>query len=152
MRLAPLARPAFLALLLSGLACSDGLAPWPSALLSDLEGGPVFLVQSQPATVVMEALFDGRVRADDDGCLRLDLESPDGATIVWPFGATLEPRGGTYRVRDVNGRVVGVVDDRFRFGGGFVAHLHDGIPMNEDTRARADERCPGAFWIVGEIP
>lgn len=146
------ARPLLVALVMGGLGCSDSQGPSASALLSDLDGGPVFLVQSEPATAVMEALFDGRVLMDAAGCLRLEIGSPEDATVVWPFGTTLEAFGSTYRVREEGGRAVGVVGERFRFGGGFVSELHDGIPMNEDARAHAGERCPGVYWIVGEIP
>ena len=30
--------------------------------------------------------------------------------------------------------------------------LHDGISMNESARTRAEAQCPGAYWIVGDIP
>lgn len=152
MHAAPLSRSLLLALLTLGLACSDSQGPHDPALLGDLDGGPVFLVQSEPATAVMEALFDGRVLLDPSGCPRLDVGGPEDATVVWPYGATLVHHGGTYVVRDAEGREVGVVGERFRFGGGYVPRLHDGIPMNVDARARAEAQCPGVYWIVGEIP
>ncbi len=151
MQLAHLTRSLMLALAVAA-ACSDGQSPQAPILLSDLDGGPLFLVQSEPATAVMEALFDGPVLLDAAGCLRLDLGSSESATVVRPFGATLEALDGTYRVRDGDGRAVGTVGERFRLRGGFISDLHDGIPLNQDARARAHAQCPGTYWIVGELP
>jgi hypothetical protein len=80
------------------------------------------------------------------GCLRLD--TPDTHTVIWPKGFDL---GADLRVRDDRGAVVGRIGGAFRLGGGEVPSLHDGIPLSEADRVRAGSRCPGRFWIVGEV-
>lgn len=108
----------------------------------------VFLTQNVVPVAVMDALFEGRVVRDEAGCLRLD--SPDPATVVWPKGFTLEVAGETLRVRDAAGGVLGRIGEAFRLGGGEVPSLHPGIGMSEADRARAENTCPGRFWIVGD--
>lgn len=63
--------------------------------------------QSEAPDAVMDALFEGRVTRDDDGCLRLD--TPDAHTVVWPFGFSLAARDGKLVVQDAGGAVVGRV-------------------------------------------
>lgn len=115
--------------------------------LLGLSGGDdvIFLVQRVEPTVVMEALFEGRVVPDSAGCLR--LAGPDPATVVWPYGARLD--GLT--VRDAAGRTIGRIGGPFRLGGGEVPALHTGIPLSAAEREAA-RRCPGRFWIVGDVP
>ena len=109
----------------------------------------VFLVQEVTPLVVMEALFEGRVRADARGCIR--LESADDATVVWPAGFRLVREGTHLEIRDVNDRRVGRLGGRFRLGGGEVAELHDGLGLDRALRQLAANRCPGRFWIVGDV-
>lgn len=130
-------------------ATCTAASPDPAGLRFDEVGGVTFLAQTAPPNAVMEALFQGRVIVDDAGCMR--LESPDPATVVWPYGFTLERRRRDMVVLDGNGREVGVAGGSFRFGGGEVPTLHEGLALNATTRARALERCPGRFWIVGDI-
>lgn len=115
--------------------------------LLNVSGGDdvVFLVQRVQPTAVMEALFEGRVAPDSAGCLR--LAGPDPATVVWPYGARLD---GT-TVRDAAGRTIGRLGGPFRLGGGEVSELHTGMALSAAERAAA-ARCPGRFWIVGEVP
>lgn len=147
----PLA-PAFAVLFLA--ACGPSEESLPTALGTlDLSGPEtLFLVQSEPATAVMEAFFQGRVVRDAAGCLRLEASGSDGATVVWPHGFTLDTAGDELRVRDDGAREVGRIGGEFRFGGGFVQTLHEGIPIAGSPRAEAAARCPGSFWIVGELP
>ena len=110
----------------------------------------VFLVQSERPDAVMEALFQGPVVRDAGGCLRLG--AADGPTAVWPFGFTLTSRSGDLVVRDEGGREVGAVGGFFRLGGGNVGELHEGIPLTDADRELARARCPGGWWIVGDVP
>ena len=98
----------------------------------------------------MDALFQGRVVTDAAGCIRLDSPPPDAGTVVWPFGFTLAREGRVLSVRDAAGREVGRIGGSFRFGGGHVPFLHEGTGFSAAERARAEARCPGTFWIVGE--
>jgi len=132
-------------------ACSSSDVQGPGDAPSPLAGADadvVFLSQSTDPSVVMAALFEGRVDRDESGCLRVDL--PEGHTVIWPAGFTLaEAADGALRVLNSEGSEVGRVGGRFRLGGGEVAALHEGIPMTEGDRRAARERCPGRYWIVG---
>lgn len=141
---------ALAALLLLGGCSSSGDGGPAAPLLSVLLDETVFLAQSEAPDAVMEALFEGRVKRDDDGCLRLD--TPDAHTVVWPFGFSLVTVGGELVVRDAEGDAVGAIGGRFRLGGGEVASLHDGIALAPEDRDRAESLCPGRYWIVGEVP
>jgi hypothetical protein len=109
----------------------------------------VFLVQKVTPLIVMDALFEGRVRADAQGCIR--LESVDDATVVWPAGFRLVRDGTDLEIRDADDRPVGRLGDRFRLGGGEVAELHDGLGLDPAVRQLAANGCPGRFWIVGDV-
>lgn len=113
--------------------------------------GTLFIAQQQPSGLVMDALYQGRVTRDAQGCLRLDIE-PDRHTVVWPYGFTLREQGGELHVRDASGRDLGAVGGSFELGGGEVAELHGGLALSAEARAAAESRCPGRFWIVGGVP
>jgi hypothetical protein len=125
-------------------ACSNS----PVDLTED-DNGFVFLTQSVVPDVVMDALFEGRVVADESGCLRLD--SVDDATVVWPAGYRLVRDGTRLEVRAPDGRTVGRLGGEFRLGGGEVNELHSGLQISAASRQRALDRCPGRFWIVGDV-
>ena len=109
----------------------------------------VFIVQGVVPDAMMQALFRGRVVLDAAGCLRLDL--PDPATVVWPKGFRLVEGSTGLRVVDGDGAVVGVVGGSFAFGGGEVPELAEWWGISAEDRQRAETRCPGRYWIVGEI-
>ncbi len=125
-------------------ACSSETGTGPG----DEATGVLFLAREAPASAVMDALFEGTVKLDARGCLRLD----SGRTVVWPYGFEPYVGGGALRVRDAAGRDVGRVGGGFRFGGGEVDALHDGLGLPAAARAEAEARCPGGFWVVGEVP
>jgi len=139
---------ALLATALAMAACSP--SDDPASLGAFEDGGLLFLAQTEPATVVMEALWDGVVERDERGCLRLATE--DRHTVIWPFGFTLGVRSDGPYVRDERGRDIGRLGGSFRFGGGEVPELHGGIPLHPTARAAAVSRCPGRYWIVGDVP
>lgn len=141
--------PAALALVALA-ACSNAPAADPVSLARGPGGeGTVFLAQTEAPEAIMDALFEGRVVRDPAGCLRLD--GPDPATVVWPKDFSLEERGGELLVVAEDGGVAGRVGGPFRLGGGEVPFLHDGIPVSDEDRRLAAERCPGRYWIVGEV-
>ena len=142
-----------LAIPLLGCGNDGGTAdPVTSTGADGMVDGTVFLVQSSPATAVMEALYRGPVRRDDQGCLRLEPDGDVPVTVVWPYGFTLETRDDGQHVRDADGRDIGRIGDSFTFGGGYVSALHSGIPLTQAQRGLAESRCPGTYWIVGEVP
>jgi hypothetical protein len=111
----------------------------------------VFLTETAPATFHMEALYKGNVVADAAGCLRL-AGTGDQHTVVWPFGFELRPHNSGANVVDAQGRVIGEIGGAFTVGGGEVPALHDGIALSEEQKAVAREKCPGRYWIVGDVP
>lgn len=131
-------------------SCSPGGDADPTTLSrSGDRDDAVFLTLDATPDAWMDALYEGPVRWDAAGCLR--LESSDRHTVVWPVGFDLVRRGGQLRVVDAEGREVGQIGGTFRLTGGEVPSLHDGVPMSAETRAEAERRCPGRYWIVGEV-
>lgn len=120
------------------------------SLLSLGGGETLFFTQTVVPDAVMDALFQGRVSRDVAGCLRLDLD--DRHTVIWPKGFSLDRRPGHLVVLDAGGDAVGRIGGHFRLGGGEVPFLHAGIPLSDADRERAEARCPGRYWIVGEVP
>lgn len=110
------------------------------------DAGVVFMTQNVIPTATMAALFEGRVIADEDGCLRLD--SADGHTVVWPHGYELTGGIDQVRILDRDGEPVGAVGGEFTLGGGEVTELLEAMGFTAEDRARAEERCPGRYWIV----
>lgn len=115
------------------------------------DGEVLFLTETVPATMHMQALYEGNVIADAAGCLRLTGMGLQH-TVVWPFGFELRRRMGVATVVDPAGRVIGEIGGAFALGGGEIPTLHDGIPLSDAQRALARDRCPGRYWIVGEVP
>jgi len=135
------------ALVLAGCS-SDTTGPANYSRVPD-DGGTLFLVSPIVPNAQMEALFEGRIAEDDEGCLR--LQPPDAATVVWPKGFDLEPRSAEAWVVDEKGRDVGFVGGWFRFSGGEVPFLHEGLGFSTAEAVRIQDRCPGRFWVVGEV-
>ena len=149
MALAPLTAAA---VLLSACSSSAGTTLSPDAVSAEVEGDVFLVQQSEEPNAFMEALFVGRIAADAEGCLRLETNEDGGepgATVVWRPGFRLDASGGSYLVRGPDGVVVGTVGGEFRLGGGFVQTLHEGIPMTDEMRNAALQRCPGDYWLVG---
>lgn len=130
-------------------ACTDRVTNSSDRALLSLDGDTYFVRQVQEPDAVMEALFQGQVVEDKGGCLR--LQGPSPSTVVWPFGSTLEPRSDGDRVLDGEGNELGRIGGVFRFGGGHVPFLHEGLGFSKADVTRIQARCPGRFWIVGEI-
>lgn len=79
---------------------------------------------------------------------RFAREAP---TVVWPFGATLDRRrDGAWIVR-LHDRTIGTIGGGFRLGGGEVDTLRPGMNVAASDIDRAVARCPGKFWLVGEV-
>lgn len=135
--------------LLSLVAC-DNAATGPSdpAALARLDG-TLFISQPQLPDAQMEALFQGAVLRDDAGCLR--LQPPSHATVVWPYGSHLVEKEGEHWVQAASGQTMGLVGGIFRFGGGVVPALNEGMGFTAAQIRTAHSRCPGRFWLVGEV-
>jgi len=127
------------------LACLAACDPSASTSVDD-PSAVVFLALDTHQDMYMDALFQGRVTLDAQGCLRLG--SGAGDTVIWPHGYTLDTRGGTLVVKDAQGREVGAVGGSFRFGGGEVTSLDQVNHVSATTRTKAEESCPGRYWFA----
>lgn len=67
---------------------------------------------------------------------------------MWPKGYGFDAKGDDVRILDAAGARVGTVGGAFKFGGGEVPYLHEGLGFTPDDRAFAEARCPGRFWIA----
>lgn len=130
-------------------ACSPGAGDGPALNTAVDPSQTVFLTQASPPDAFMEALFEGRVYRDAQGCLRLESLGGDHPTAIWPYGFTLQGRDGELHVRDAKGRSIGRIGGAFRFGGGMGSTLRQGVVSAQQHQA-AESRCPGSYWIVGE--
>jgi hypothetical protein len=134
-----------------GAGCADSKEGLPTNTLNSADvSSVVFLVQNADPGAVMDALFSGKISADAAGCLRLSGDDP--STVVWPVGFSVKSEAADLLILDKSGRLVGRVGGSFRLGGGHVPQLHDGIRMSAAARDLAHARCPGQFWIVGDVP
>ncbi len=131
----------------SSLTDVDPLAIEADTIEARIGSGIVFISMKVSPTDAMSALFEGAVIADEEGCLRLD--SVDEHAVVWPNGYGFDDTGGTVRILDAEGGLVGRVGDDFDLGGGEVTSLHDGLGFTQADRDLAEEHCPGRYWIVG---
>lgn len=151
MRSSMFARIATLSLaILAVAACGDAVdpagdeTPEPALAVED-RGEIVFLTQNVVPLVAMDALYEGRVVVDDEGCLRLD--TPTASTVVWPRDYDVEARDDGFVVVNGEGAEVGTVGGAFSLAGGEVNELSDAMGFTSEDRARAAERCPGRYWI-----
>jgi hypothetical protein len=140
---------ALLGLVALAAACTAGTGEDPDLNVAEDPSRTVFLTQATPPEVVMEALFEGRVYRDEQGCLRLESLGNERHTAVWPYGFTLESRDGKLYVKDAQGRSIGQVGGQFRLGGGEVPGA-ESADLTEEKRALARSRCPGRYWVVGD--
>jgi hypothetical protein len=131
------------------LGCSKSTTDLSEYSGFTLLGNTIFISRPEVNAGNMEAVYHGLVVKDDKGCLRLQ-PGMDG-TVVWPHGFSLQARDKGQWVIDRKGKTVGAVNGRFRFGGGFVPALQSSLGFGEADISKIQDRCPGRFWIVGEI-
>lgn len=147
-------RLTFVALAVLGTAaCSETGDPLEAdlAVAADPNGAILFLALPERPRAVMEALYVGTVVLDHAGCFRLGSTlGSERPTVVWPYGSTLVRRGGDLVVVDEHGVDIGVIGGELRFGGGEVPSLGTGF-ATEAMRIAAEARCPGRYWIVGDV-
>lgn len=143
-------RSILLALLPLAAACAKDLGPEPSLAGGENPDGVVFLAQNQPQTVQMQALYQGLVTPDAEGCLRLQgHEGRAGPTVIWPYSTRLRERGGVLLVISPAGREIGRIGGAFKMGGGNSSD--EAASLTPADRARARQRCPGGYWIAGDV-
>lgn len=129
-------------------ACSDPLStvstsPNLQVLSAD---GVKLITQNLVPAAAMDALFEGSVVADEQGCIRLDAE--DDATVIWPHGFTLQSTTEGLVIQDESGGSAGRLGDDFSLPGGEVTSLTDAMGFTDADRSLAEQHCPGRYWIV----
>lgn len=106
-----------------------------------------------PNRAVMEALIVGRLHVID-GCLHLigEGEDLDGAVVIWPPETTMRMTDeGLVEIIDHAGELIVRQGEYLEMGGGFAASV-EGIEFDDpEIGARLAERCPGSYWIAGDI-
>jgi len=103
----------------------------------------VFLVQAEPAEIVLLASLPGELVLDEDGYLRVNDN-----IILWPWGYSLDNRGpDLWVVIDDEGREVARVGEWVRIGGGQIAASF----AEEKIGYSLPEGCTGPFWLAGEV-
>lgn len=123
-----------------GAACDGSASPTDAEVVE----GIIFLVESQVPGGYRDALYQGRVVLDAQGCVR--LESSEPATVVWPHGSRLVTRGGELYVVDKGGSELAKIGGESRFGGGYTAPSH--AYLSRRDRNILASRCPGDIWIA----
>ena len=142
-------------LLLAALGCESpldtgGLADTGVHLSVTATGGLQFLTQDVDPPILMDALHRGGLAVDAAGCIR--LAGPESAAVVGPAGFSARTEAGSTEILAPDGSVLGSLGGEFELGGGFVQELNDGLGFAPVDRALAQDRCPGTYWIVGEVP
>jgi hypothetical protein len=129
-------------------ACSPDDGTGPDLTGNENPDATVFVAQNEPPQAVMDALYQGTVNRDEQGCLRVNGEG--GATVIWPYGFRLVAHAGGLYVKHPAGRIIGRIGGDFRMGGGFVpsaSYAH----LSAADRALLESRCPSTYyWVVGE--
>ena len=126
--------------------------PPPMLLVKD----GVFLPRLWPAlTEYPEAMFVGKLVADENGCLRAKVTTmnPAGHVFVWPRDFGLETGGEDVSISNGNGRVVARVGEEVSMGGGEIEKetLLENKLLDKRTWRELVKRCPDRwYWLVGE--
>jgi hypothetical protein len=88
-----------------------------------------------------QALLEGTLTADDDGCVHAKT-SGDLVALVWPRGYTVAGDPGSFEIRNAQGDVVARSGSPLSMGGGVTDTVNE---------AWGDADCAtGALWVVGE--
>ncbi len=106
----------------------------------------IYFPRQAPAVGGMEALLEGTLILDDNGCLRVQHESmslAESPVVIWHYDFSLETAGEEITVLNGDGEPVGRVGEWTRMGGGEGGRMLAAPEM--------PEACPGPYWILGGI-
>jgi hypothetical protein len=99
-----------------------------------------FIVQQEPAEIVLLASLPGELVLDEDGYLRVCDN-----IILWPYGYSYDVRDGEIRITDDEGREVARVGEWVSIGGGQINASFAAEKIGHDL----PEGCTGPFWLAG---
>ncbi len=105
----------------------------------------IYFPRQAPAVAGMDALLEGTLVLDDNGCLRVQHESvslTEAPIVIWHYDFSLEIEGETITVLNGDGEPVGRVGEWSRMGGGESSAV---------VEPEMPEACPGPYWILGSI-
>lgn len=108
------------------------------------DGRTIYFPRQAPAVAGMDALLEGTLILDDNGCLRVQYESvslAEAPVVIWHYDFSLAVEGETITVLNGAGEPVGRVGEWTRMGGG------GGGPTL--AAPEMPEACPGPYWILG---
>jgi len=109
------------------------------------DGQTVTFPRQAPAVMGMDALLEGTLILDDNGCLRVQHESiplAEAPVVIWHYDFSLEIDGEEIVVLNGAGEPVGRVGEWTRMGGG---------ESDAVVEPEIPEVCPGPYWILGDI-
>ena len=108
-------------------------------------GQTIQFPRQAPAVAGMEALLEGTLILDDNGCLRVQHESvplAEAPVIIWHYDFSLEIEGEQITVLNGAGDPVGRVGEWWRMGRGETRSV---------VAPEMPQACPGPYWILGSI-
>ena len=129
----------------------------PSPPLPYRQAGLYFPHGSEPASMSPQALGGGTLFVKD-GCIRMGTRG-DSWVVVWPYGYSLQRRGGEVLILNSEGETKARVGDRVRISGGETSKDEIG-PNPEAARRNFEERrrqsgvpdqCRGPLWGAGPV-
>ncbi len=109
------------------------------------EGQTIYFPKQAPAAAYMEALLEGILILDDNGCLRVQHESmslAEAPVIIWHYDFSLDINDEEIIVLNGDEEPVGRVGEWTRMGGGETRSIDE---------PEIPEGCPGPYWILGGI-
>ena len=117
-------------------ASTDGSGPAPANLR---------IVQSDsPKPSDMEAVFQGTMIVDDNGCVQARTDTNTLVTLVWPRGYSVRGESKPFEVLDGHKNVVARSGVALAIGGG-------GADAFQDAWTKRDCAGGGKLWMVGKV-
>jgi hypothetical protein len=131
----------------------DVMAIDPNRLSDTLRGGvetyqgpdgeTIYFPKQPPVGAYMQALLEGQLVLDPDGCLRVEAMGIYSYLVLWHHDFELRIDGDSIEILDGNGQVVAGVGEAVSMGGGgsSAGSIPD-MPI---------EACPEPYWALGDI-
>ena len=92
----------------------------------------------------MEAVFQGAMIVDDNGCVQARTPANTLVTLVWPRGYSVRGDSKSFEVLDGNKNVVARSGATLAIGGG-------GADAFQDAWTERDCAGGGKLWMVGNV-
>ena len=109
------------------------------------DGQTITFLRQAPAVAGMDALLEGTLVLDDNGCLRVQHENlplDEAPVVIWHYDFTLSVTDDEILVQNGTGEPVGRVGEWMRLGGGESRTI---------VEPELPAACPGPYWILGSV-